>query len=223
MKGGPMVLQRHPPVYSRAEYFSDAAIHVSGIAIAVVAVPVLIVLAAIWAGDAGTLTAIAIYGACLLAMLTCSALYNMIPKPAWKDRLRRLDQSAIYLKIAGTYTPLVALTGSQAWLLLAGIWGVALAGASLILFGPLWLKPLSTGLYLALGWAGAIWGGPLVSLVSGASFLLLLIGGLLYTIGVPFLLWQRLPHHNTIWHVFVLAATGLCYGAVFVELISRAA
>ena len=127
MKGGPMVLQRHPPVYSRAEYFSDAAIHVSGIAIAVVAVPVLIVLAAIWAVDAGTLTAIAIYGACLLAMLTCSALYNMIPKPAWKDRLRRLDQSAIYLKIAGTYTPLVALTGSQAWLLLAGIWGVALA------------------------------------------------------------------------------------------------
>ena len=70
---------------------------------------------------------------------------------------------------------------------------------------------------------GAIWGGPLVSLVSGASFLLLLIGGLLHTIGVPFLLWQRLPHHNTIWHVFVLAATGLCYGAVFVELISRAA
>ena len=71
--------------------------------------------------------------------------------------MRRLDQSAIYLKIAGTYTPLVALTGSQAWLLLAGIWGVALAGASLILFGPLWLKPLSTGLYLALGWAGSLW------------------------------------------------------------------
>ena len=216
-----MFKTRSPYLYSRAEYLSDAAIHVSGLSLALIAAPALIILAAIWGGDGTLIGAICIYVVCLVAMLGCSALYNMIPVPAWKDRLRRLDQSAIYLKIAGTYTPLVALTGTQAGLLLTGIWGVALAGAALIIFGPLWLKPLSTLAYLGLGWAGAFWGGPLVTQVTSLSFNLLLVGGILYTIGVPFLLWQRLPHHNTIWHVFVLAATAFCYGAVCVELAAR--
>lgn len=218
-----MFKARHPHDYSRFEYLSDAAVHVSGLAWAIIAAPALIILAALWVGDSNVVAAIAVYGVCMVMMLTCSALYNMVPKPAWKDRLRRLDQSAIYLKIAGTYTPLVALTGAQAWMLLAGVWGVALAGASLIIFGPARLKSLSILLYIALGWAGAIWGGPLVSHVSSASFVLLLIGGTLYTVGVLFLMWQRLPHHNTIWHVFVLTATALCYAAVCIELIARAA
>jgi hemolysin III len=218
-----MFSPRYPQLYSRAEYISDAAIHISGLTSALIAAPTLVLLAAIWVGEGNVIAAISIYALFTVAMLACSALYNMVPVPAWKDRLRRLDQSAIFLKIAATYTPIVALTGAQAGGLLAGVWGVALAGASAIVFGPPWLKPLGTVAFVGLGWAGAIWGGPLVSLVGPASFTLLLIGGILYTVGVLFLLWQRLPHHNTIWHIFVLAATALLYGAIYLELVARAA
>lgn len=205
-------------IYTRAEYISDAVVHITGLVAALIAVPVIITLTAVWSGEANTITAMTIYGICLIAMLGCSALYNMVMRPSWRDLLRRIDQSAIYLKIAGTYTPFVALTGSQAGLFLAGIWGVALTGTSLILFSRGRVRALSLILYLGLGWAGAIWGGPLVATLSTPGFILLLIGGLIYTVGVIFLLWESLPFHNTIWHIFVLAATFVCYSAVMVEL-----
>lgn len=205
-------------IYTRAEYISDAVVHITGLVSALIAVPVIITLTAVWSSDAGTITAMTIYGLCLIAMLGCSALYNMVMRPSWRDTLRRIDQSAIYLKIAGTYTPFVVLTGSQAGLFLAGIWGVAFTGASLILFSRGSIRVVSLILYLGLGWAGAIWGGPLVSTLSTPGFILLLIGGLTYTSGVVFLLWESLPFHNTIWHIFVLAATFVCYAAVMVEL-----
>jgi hemolysin III len=208
-----------PRPYSRAEYVSDAAIHVLGIGFALVAGPILVALAAWRIGDATTVTAVAIYAATLLAMLTCSALYNMIRMPDWSDRLRRLDQSAIYLKIAGTYTPFVVLfPGSPGFL--AGIWAVAIAGASIIVFSAERRTLLAIVLYLGLGWAGVMWGQPLLSGLSPAGMVLLLTGGLLYTGGVAFLLWHRLPFHNTIWHVFVLAATCVCYAAIVVELMA---
>jgi hemolysin III len=203
--------------YSRAEYLSDAAIHVIGIAFALIAGPTLVTLAAVRIGDATTVTAVAVYAVTLLAMLTCSALYNMIRRPAWSDRLRRLDQSAIYLKIAGTYTPFVILfPGSPGFL--AGIWATAIAGASIIVFSARRRPYLALALYLALGWAGVVWGQPLISDLSPAGMMLLTTGGLLDTAGIAFLLWHRLPFHNTIWHVFVLVATCICYAAVAVEL-----
>lgn len=217
-----MLHERAPSMYSRAELVSDAAVHVAGIACALVAAPVLVALAVLWFGDAGTVAAALIYGLSLVAMLACSALYNMTRLPAWNDLLRRFDQTAIYLKIAGTYTPFAVLTGSQAGLFLTGIWGTALAGASLILFGPARLKRPSLVLYLALGWAGLVAGEPLFSALSPAAFALILSGGILYTIGVVFYLWQQLPFHNTIWHVFVLAATAVLYSAVVVEFWGRA-
>jgi hemolysin III len=91
--------------YSRAEYLSDAVVHVSGLAAALIGGPVLIAMAAIWLGKAGITTAMIIYVVSMVLMLGCSALYNMLQVPAWADRLRRIDQSAIYVKIAGTYTP----------------------------------------------------------------------------------------------------------------------
>lgn len=205
-------------IYTRAEYISDAVVHITGLVAALIAVPVIITLTAVWSSDANIITAMTVYGICLIAMLGCSALYNMVMRPSWRDTLRRIDQSAIYLKIAGTYTPFVALTGSQAGLFLAGIWGVAFTGASLILFSRGRIRVVSLILYLGLGWAGAIWGGPLVSTLSPPGFVLLLIGGLTYTAGVVFLLWENLPFHNTIWHIFVLAGTFVCYAAVMVEL-----
>jgi hemolysin III len=204
--------------YSRAEYLSDAAIHVLGIGFALIAGPILVAIAAIRIGDGTTVSAVLIYALTLLAMLTCSALYNMIRVPNWADRLRRLDQSAIYFKIAGTYTPFVALfPGSPGFL--AGIWAVAIAGASLVVFSARRNTLVAIVLYLGLGWAGYALGHPLIEGLSGAGAVLLVTAGLLYTGGIAFLLWHRLPFHNTIWHVFVLAATCVCYAAIALELL----
>ncbi len=114
--------------YSRAELLSDAVVHLAALLAALVAVPVLITLAAVWHGNAGTLTAVSVYGATLVAMIFCSLLYNHLPRPDWRDWLRRLDHSAIYLKIAGTYTPFAVLTGAGTGLL-AGSGAGALVAA----------------------------------------------------------------------------------------------
>ena len=211
------VVGRRP--YTRAEYLSDAAIHVLGIAFALVAGPALVAVAALRIGDTTTVLAVSLYALSLLAMLTCSGLYNMIRAPDWANRLRRLDQSAIYFKIAGTYTPLVILfPGSPGFL--AGIWAVAIGGASLIVLSARNLTLVAIVLYLGLGWAGLAFGHPMIDGLSARSGLLVMTGGILYSAGIAFLLWHRLPFHNTIWHVFVLAATAACYAAIAGELLA---
>lgn len=216
-----MLPAREPPIYSRAERRSDAVVHMAGIASALVAAPLVVFLAAAWSGDLGTVSATLVYAICLVAMLVASAAYNMAPLPERRDTLRRLDQSAIYFKIAGTYTPFAVLTGAHAGPLLVGIWGAALGGAALILFGPPSMRRASFVFYVALGWTGMLVGGPLIEAMSPSALVLVLIGGLLYTGGILFLLWERLPHHNTIWHVFVLTATAILYVAVLIELAGR--
>lgn len=218
-----MLPTRVPLVYSRAERLSDAAIHVTGVFAALLAAPVVITLAAVWFGDAGTVTAAAVYAISLVAMLTCSAIYHLTPAPAWKDFLRRVDQTAIYIKIAGTYTPFAVMSGTSAGLFLAGLWSAALTGAAMILFGSARFRRPSLVLYLAIGWAGVWAGRPLLEAMSPESFWLIVAGGCIYTLGVVFFLWERLPFHNTIWHAFVLTATAILYSAVLVEFWGRSA
>ena len=208
--------------YSSAEWWSDASIHALGIVAALVAVPTLIALAAYWSGNAAIVAAASIYGGCMLVLLVASALNNTIDSPAWGEILRRIDRAAIYMKIAGTYTPLAVLSTGHFGLVLASIWGAALAGVSMVVVSPDKTRWLALALYLGLGWAGALIGGPLVSELSRAGLTLILIGGCLYTVGVCFFLWQRLPFHNTIWHLLVLAATFVLYAAILVELGTRA-
>jgi hemolysin III len=215
--------QRVPMTYSRAELLSDAAVHVTGVLAALIAVPVLITLVAVWFGDMTMLIAAAVYGLSIIAMFVASAFNNMVRLPDWKDLLRRIDQSAIYVKIAGSYTPLAVLTGTHAGFFLTGVWGAALAGASLRLFSPARLKWASIALYLAIGWAGAVIGGPLLTELTPTGFALILVAGIIYTLGVVFFVWEQLPFHNTIWHVFVLAGTFVLYAAIMVELWERAA
>ena len=126
------------------------------------------------------------------------------------------------MKIAGSYTPFAVLTGTHAGSFLSSVWGAALAGASLRLFSGARLKWASILLYLAIGWVGALIGGPLVAALTPTGFALILAAGCIYTAGVVFFLWERLPFHNTIWHVFVLAASFVLYAAVMVELSGRA-
>ncbi|EEW23904.1 PAQR family membrane homeostasis protein TrhA [Rhodobacter ferrooxidans] len=203
--------------YSRAERISDAAVHLSGLSMALLAVPVLITLAVIWRGDASAVSGVAVYGATLIAMILFSALCNMVAHPTWSMIFRRLDHSAIYWKIAGTFTAFVLISGQGA-LLLVGIWAAALCGTALRVLAPDRLRWLALGLYLAMGWIGTAVGWPMFASYSAPVLLLMAMGGGLYTIGTGFFLFDRLPFHTTIWHGFVLTATGMFYAAVILRL-----
>lgn len=211
----------HRPAYSRAERLSDAVVHVAGLVAVTVAVPVLVVLAALLRGDPPAVLGATVYGATLILMILCSALYNMIARPDWHWLLQRLDHAAIYLKIAGTYTPFVLLTG-QGWALAAMVWLAAALGVGLKLLSPVRFRPLALALYLGMGWAGVLAGGDLLAVLPSGVVALMITGGVLYSIGVGFYLWERLTFHYTIWHVCVLAATMVFYAAVVMLVVQGA-
>ncbi len=210
------------PDYSRAERLSDAVVHVLGLAVVLTAVPVLITRAAEWRGDVTAIVATAIYGGTFLAMILFSALYHMVPLERWKGVLKRLDHSAIYFKIAGTYTPFTLLSGGHGTALLTGLWGAAVAGSGLKILAPNRFRWLGLVLYLGMGWVGVVAGWAVFAELSGPVLWLVVAGGALYSIGVVFFLWEVLPFHNTIWHVFVLAASILFYAAVLMHLADTA-
>jgi hemolysin III len=205
--------------YTKGERFADACIHMVGIVAALVGVTLLMVFA-IPALPAASTTSLAVYGAALLAMLAFSAAYNLNPVARLKDLLRRFDQAAIFVKIAGTYTPftLVKLGGAWGWGLFGTVWGVALVAAFAKLFLTARWNRLAIVLYLVLGWAGLAAIGPLVASVPTTALVLLGTGGVLYSMGVVFHVWDRLPYQNVLWHLFVLAGTA-CHFAAIVEAV----
>lgn len=199
--------------YSRAEVLADGAVHVLGVVLGLVAVAILIVLARDTAGP-WQLTAVLIYGGGLLAVLIISAAYNLWPVSPAKWILRRFDHSAIYLLIAGTYTPFLAQLKSAATFgLLVGVWIAALSGIALKLRFPGRFERVSIWLYLLTGWSGATAYDALAAFPH-STLRLLVLGGILYTAGVVFHLWRSLRFQNAIWHAFVLAAAACHYGAV---------
>lgn len=208
--------------YSRAERLSDAVVHVLGIGAALVAVPILIILAVILRGDAPAVASTTLYGVALVTMLVFSALFHLTTRPRMRRVFRSLDHTAILCLIAATYTPFVLLSGADARGLLVGLWAAALSGAALRAFAPDRLKLAAIALALGMGWAGLIGGGALFAVLSTPVMVLITIGGVLYTVGVGFCVWERLPFHYTIWHVCVLAASAVFYAAVTVQLVQSA-
>jgi len=214
---------RTGPVYSRAEQIADVTVHIVGVMGALVAVPVLVTLAAVWRDDGSFVAAVAVYGASLLAMLGVSAGYNLtsLRRQGGKlvEVLRRLDHATIYVKIAGTYTPYAVIAGGPVgrWLLI-GVWAGAAAGMLGKLLAPRRWERASLVLYLGLGWAFLAAAEPITAGVTSATLILMFIGGGLYTFGVIFHLWRGLPFHNAIWHLFVLLATFVFYAAIVVEI-----
>lgn len=203
--------------YSRAERLSDAVIHVAGLAVVLAAVPVLIVVTALVRGDAPAVAGVSVYAAGLVLMIAASAAYNIAEGFPWGAArawlLRRIDHAAIYLKIAATYTPFALISG-QGLAVTVGVWMAALAGVALKIASPERFRWLALALYLGMGWAGLIAGGALVAALPGPVIVLMATGGVLYTLGVVFYVWERLPFHLTVWHGFVLAASLLFYAAV---------
>ncbi len=206
------------PSYSRAERIADSVIHVMGVAASMLAVPVLITLVAVWHGDFSRITAVSIYGVSLIAMFALSASYHLVSRETAKEILRRLDHSAIFVLIAGTYTPFAVLAGGSAgfWML-GGIWTAAAIGVSIQVLAFRKLEWVALLLYLVMGWAVLLFGWPLLMALSTPTIVLIAVGGATYTLGVVFHLWRKLPFQNAIWHGCVLLASILFYAAVLVE------
>jgi hemolysin III len=205
---------------SRRELIADGVVHVIGIVLGVIGAVVLIVIAVLKHSYI-EIIAVSIYAAGMIAMFSLSALYNMARTSRYREYFQRLDHSGIFLMIAGTYTAftMLMLKGDWAVYLTVVVWSFALAGIVIKLVWPKRLVGVTTGLYIALGWVGIIAIEPIFASLGVAALILLGVGGALYTIGVIFHLWERLPYQNAIWHGFVLAAAGTHYGAVVTSLI----
>jgi hemolysin III len=208
----------------RWEIGVDGAIHGCAIVAALIGSVALLWVASA-RGGAPDVAASAIYSTSLVAMFGCSCAYNLARWTRHGNWLRSLDNSAVFLLIAGTYTPFTTLHMQGAWSVsLTGVvWSVAAAGVLVrFLHGPLFDR-ISIGLYLVLGWIGLVALAPLIQALDTATLTLLMVGGALYTIGVLFHLWERLPFKTAIWHGFVVAAAATHYAAVVVGTLAATA
>ena len=202
------------PTYARSERIADGTMHAVGVLGAISGAVVLIV----WSSGnatAGQITAISIYCATLIATFVASAFYHMTPWEGIRPVLRRFDHAAIYLKIAGTYTPLVVMIGSWfAYTILAVVWGLAIIGMVLKLF--FWRTPGRFGpaLYLIMGWLSLALIWSLWPIVPMSAMILMGVGGLLYTAGVPFYASENMKYAIAIWHGFVVAASACFFAAI---------
>ena len=202
------------PTAARSERMVDGAVHALGVAFALGGATGLIVTGLLYL-DGARAAAVAVYGLALVATFTASACYHLMPWDHVRPTLRRLDHAAIFLKIAGTCTPMAALVGTAfAWTVLAAVWALALLGAAAKLL--FWHEPGRLGLvaYLVLGWLGVLLLWPLADRLPGSALGLAAAGGLLYTFGVVFFAWESLRFSTAIWHGFVLAASGCFFAAI---------
>jgi len=190
------------------EELANSVTHAIGAALSAAALPVLVTLAA-QCGDAWRVVSFSVYGTTLILLYVASTLYHSFRSPPVKRVLRVLDHAAIFLLIAGTYTPftLVTLRGGWGWTLFGLVWALAVGGILLKVFCTGRFRVLSVGLYVAMGWLVTIALKPLVAALPAGGMVWLGAGGLAYTLGVAFYLWESFPFHHAVWHLFVLAGS----------------
>ena len=206
--------------YSLREEIAHSATHGLGIVLSIAGL-IAMVLVSERSGDVRHVVASVVYGLTLILLYLASTLYHGIPSPRAKRVLKVLVHSAIYLLIAGTYTPftLISLRGGLGWTLFGLIWGLALLGITLKVAAISRFRWLSIVLYLGMGWLVVVALKPLIEAVSPAGFRLMLLGGLSYTLGVFFYKWRRLPYHHAVWHLFVLAGSVFHFFAVLLYVL----
>ena len=191
------------------EELANIATHGLGLVASLVAFPILVVLAA-RAGDAGVVVGVSIFAATLVAAYAASTIYHSMPAGPRRAFWRRLDQAAVYLLIAGTYTPIAlgALRGPWGWALLVVVWAAAFIGIGAKLGLRTEAPTLETVTYLGMGWLLVVAIQPLLQRVGWTGFAWLLAGGLAYSIGTVFLVCQtRIRYGHCAWHVFVLVGS----------------
>jgi len=206
--------------YSIKEEIAHSVTHGIGALLSVTGLMTLVVYSSNH-GDAWHIVSSCIYGSTLIALYTISTLYHGVTRPGLKQVLQKLDHAAIFLLIAGTYTPftLVNLRGSWGWTLFGLVWSIAIAGMLMELIVKQRCKRISVGLYLGLGWLIMIAIKPMLVSVAPGGMVLLLVGGLFYSLGVIFYMWKTLAYHHAIWHLFVLAGSAAHFFAVFLYVI----
>lgn len=210
--------------YSNGEEIAHTITHGIGVLLSIGGLVLLVAYSTLY-GDKWHIISSSIYGATLILLYTSSTLYHGIPHPDAKRVLRQFDHAAIFLLIAGTYTPftLVNLRGNWGWTLFGLVWGLAIVGMLLELATRQRYPRLSLALYLGLGWLVVIAIEPMLENVNSGGLVLLLAGGLSYSLGVIFYVRKQLAYHHAIWHVFVLAGSILHFLAVFFYVIPGSA
>lgn len=201
--------------YTLREEIANAVTHGLGVILSVVALTLMVVYAFL-GGDPWRIVSVSIFGATLIILYVASTLYHAIPHPPLKRVMRVLDHSAVYLLIAGTYTPflLVNMRGPWGWSLFGVLWGVAAAGCVYKVFFTGRWEIISTILYIIMGWTALVAIKPAIVMIPAQALILMVIGGVLYTLGTIFYAWGRLPYNHAVWHLFVLAASAIHVAAV---------
>lgn len=202
-----MSLTIYPPSEERANRLTHglgAVLSVAGL--------VWLVVAAVLHGDAWHITSSAIFGSTLVLLYGASTLYHSFQREDTRRLLRKFDHAAIFLLIAGSYTPftLVTLRGPWGWSMFGVVWGLALAGIILKFWFAGRFNIISTLIYLGMGWLVLIALKPLIAALPPPGFRWLLAGGACYSGGTVFYLWEKLPYHHAIWHLFVLGGS-ICH------------
>ncbi len=208
------------PRYTLREEIASSITHGVGVVLAIAGLAVLVAFATLH-GNAWHIVGCSIFGAALILCFTTSTLYHSVQIERIKRTLRALDHAAIFLLIAGTYTPflLVNLRGPWGWSLFAVIWGLTFAGIVLRLLLKGRRHGLVVSLYIAMGWIVVVAIQPMLERVGTGGLVLLAAGGLAYMAGVAFYKWRRLPYNHAIWHGFVLAGSALHFFSILFYVI----
>lgn len=194
---------------SRAELIADGIVHAVGIVLSIAAGSALLAVSAFHTAP-GEYAAVVFYVVSLLTVLSISCAYNLWPVSPAKWLLRRFDHAAIYLLIAGTYTPFIAQLNDTATArtMIAVVWGAAVIGIAIKLFLPGRFDRLAVVFYLAMGWSGAAAAQSFLETLPATTLWLIVAGGVVYSCGVIFFIWQNLRFQSAVWHGFVV--TGAC-------------
>ncbi len=209
-----------PPMYSAREELANAATHALGALLSIKGLIFLVVFSVL-NGNGYHIVSSSIFGASLVLLYSMSTFYHLVKTAKMKKLFRALDHSSIFILIAGTYTPftLVTLHGSWGWTLFGIVWGLAVAGIILETVTGQRFEKLSLSLYLAMGWLIIVAIKPLFLGIAPGGIALIVGGGLCYTLGVVFYIWNSLVFNHAIWHLFVLGGSVLHFFAVFFYVI----
>lgn len=205
------------------EELANALTHGVGAAASIIGAAVLIPLAAQF-GSIWEISSAVVFSISLVLLYSASTLYHSARDLVRRSRLQVLDHCAIFLLIAGTYTPfvLVSMRGAWGWTLFGTIWGMAAAGVIFKLFLTGRYNRLSTAIYLAMGWLGLIAAKPLFEALPTAALLLIVLGGISYSVGTLFYHNSRIRYSHAIWHLFVLGGSTCHFFAVFTQVVPLA-
>lgn len=201
------------------EEIANSITHGIGAALSVSALTLLLSRAIAY-GDAYHVVSASVYGVSMLLLYLASTLYHSLQHPPVKRLFRRLDHVGIALLIAGTYTPflMVSLRSRSGWLMLATIWGLALAA---IIFKMVFMdrfRPIVVAIYLTMGWLVVFVMGPVARELSAEALMWLIAGGAFYSFGTLFFIWDRLPYNHAIWHLFVMGGSACHFFAIFLHV-----